>query len=163
MIISMTTKSAHNDAVSIGSGISPAYRGPDDRHGSRSPRSSRVGGSVRRRGSWSPGGGKPHGAGTPAGGPEASATAREARGTAPVGPGPVTHLRVQPLKGASAGTRSQATDPKRGGSGARVYAVPSGSSVLAFVAESVSGLAQAADCVRARRWVRPVLGRHRID
>jgi hypothetical protein len=57
------------------------------------------------------GAGRPHGAGTPAGDP------------------------------ASAGRTSQAADPTRRGSGARMYPVASGPPVHACVAESVSGLA----------------------
>ena len=57
---------------------------------------------------------------------EAAATRREARGAAPAGPGPVTYLRVQPLRRTSAGRPSQASDPARRGSGPRLYSVASG-------------------------------------
>ena len=103
------------------------------------------------------GGGGPHRTGTPARDPEAAVTGREAR-TAPVDAGPVTHLRVQPLRRASAGRARKAEDPARRGSGARVYPVASGPPVPASVAESVSGLAPAADRVCARRSV--VLSSH---
>src|SRR5262245_37475477 len=56
------------------------------------------------------GGAGPHGAGTPAGDPEAAATRRQARGVAPIGLGPATRLRLQPLTCASAGGRRQAAD-----------------------------------------------------
>src|SRR5919197_5664338 len=98
-------------------------------------------------------GGRLHGTGTLAGDPEAAATRRDARGAAPVGAGPVTHLRVQALRRASAGRTSQAADPARRGSGARVYPVASGPPVHACVAQSVSGLAPTANRVCARRSV----------
>jgi hypothetical protein len=127
------------------------------------PRSTARGWARRgAKGRGQSGGGGPHGAGTPAGDPEAAATRREARGAAPVGFGPVTHLRVQPLKRAIAGGRSQAADPTRHGSGASVSRCErsSGSCVCRRV-----GFTPGADGrPRARSTIsRPVLARHRID
>ena len=85
--------------------------------------------------------------------PDAAATRREARGAPPVGAGPLAHLRVQALRSASAGGTSQAADPARRGSGARVYPVASGPPVHACIAESVSGLAPTAARLCARRSV----------
>ena len=145
--------------MTIGSGISSKPRGPDHRYGSRSPALDRA--WVARRdaeGRGQSGGGGPHGAGAPAGDPDAAATRREARGAAPVGARLVTHLRVQALRRASAGRTRQAANPARRGSGARVYPVASGPPVPAYVAESVSSLAPTADRVCARRSV--VLSSH---
>ena len=64
--------------MTIGSGIRPTHRGPDHRHGSRCP--ALDGAWVARRdadGRGQSGGGGPHGAGTPAGDPEAAATRRK--------------------------------------------------------------------------------------
>src|SRR5262245_52956728 len=100
------------------------------------------------------GGRESHGAGAPAGDPEAAATRREARGAAPVGARRVTHLWVQALRRAAAERTRQAANPARGGSRARVHSVASGPPVPAYVAESVSRLAPtAADRVWARRSV----------
>ena len=130
------------------------HRGPDHRHRSRGP--TLDGPWMARRGAdgrGSSGGSESHRAGAPAGDPAAAATRREARGTASVGLGPVTHLRVQAFRSASAGRASQAANSARRGSGARVYPVASGPPVPVSVAESVSGLAPTADRVCARRSV----------
>jgi hypothetical protein len=62
----------------------------------------------------------------------------------PVGAGPLADLRVQALKERAAGRTTQAADPARRGSGARVYPVASGPPVHACLAESVPCLAPAA-------------------
>ena len=108
------------------------------------------------------GGGRPHGVRTPAGDSEATATRREARGAAPVGARPVTHVRVQALRSTSAGRTSQAANPVRRGSGARVYPVASGAPVHVCIAESVSGLAPTAARPVRSTIGRPVLARQRL-
>jgi len=111
----------------------------------------RVGGSSRPERRGRSGGGRPHRPRPPAGDPEAAATRREARRAASVSPGPVTRLRIQPRNRAATRGRSQAADPERHRSRARLYPVASGSPLPAAVAESVSHLAPTADRMCARR------------
>jgi hypothetical protein len=95
----------------------------------------------------------PHGARTPTGDPDAPATRRKAGGAAPVGIGPVTHLRLQALHRAPAERTRQAADPSQRRSSARMSPVARGPRVPGSVAESVSRVAPTADRVLPRRSV----------
>jgi hypothetical protein len=108
------------------SGSRPTHRGRDDRHGSRGPTLDGAWMARRRAdGRGQCGGGESHGAGTPAGDPDAASPRREAGGAAPFGLGPVTSLRIPPVWRASAGRTGQAADPARRGTGAHVYTLAS--------------------------------------
>ena len=144
--------------MTIGSGSCPTLRGPDHRYGSRCPAldGERVPPrDADDRGQF--GGGGPHGAGTPAGDPEAAATRREARGAAPVGARPVTHLRIQALRSRLPDGHAKLRILRDVD---RAHACIPLRAILRFlrVAGSVSGVAPTAGRVYARRSV--VLSTH---
>jgi hypothetical protein len=140
-------------------GSRPTYRGPDHRYGSRSP--ALDGAGVARRGAegrGQSGGGGPHRTELRQ---EILKLRRRVEKLAALLRLSLALLHTSGFslsRSASAGGRSQAADPKRRGSGARVSPVASGPPVPASVAESVSGLASTADRVRARRSI--VLSSH---